>query len=46
MVQGAVGWHNQPNEEEIDDVENGETPNDLLGSSWNFLQGVGRLGSS
>ncbi len=45
-IQGTVGWDNQPNEEEVHDVEDGETPNNLLGSSWNFLCRVGSLGSS
>jgi len=45
MVQRAVRRHDQANEEEVDDVENGETPDNLLGSSWDFPQGVGRLGS-
>jgi len=45
-IQGTVGWYNQPNKEEVDDIENGDTPNNLLGSSWNFLSRVGSLGSS
>jgi hypothetical protein len=45
IEQVTVGRHNQADEEEIDDVENEETPNNLLGGFWDFLQGVGRLGS-
>lgn len=45
-IQWAVGWDNQPNKEEVDDVEDPETPNDLLRSSGNFLLRVGSLGSS
>ena len=46
LVQGTVGGHNQPNEEEVNDVEDGETPNNLLGSPRDLLKGIGRLGSS
>jgi hypothetical protein len=45
-IQGTVGWYNQPNKKEVDDIENGETPNNLLGSFWNFLLRVSSLGSS
>ena len=45
-VQGTVRWYDQPNQEEVDEIKNGDTPNNLLGSSWNFLAGVGSLGSS
>lgn len=46
LIQRTVGWYNQPNKEEVDDIENGKTPNNLLGSSWNFLFGVSCLGGS
>lgn len=45
-VQITVFWHNQPDKEKVDDVEDGDTPNNLLGSSWNFLCRIGSLGSS
>jgi hypothetical protein len=46
LIQGTVGWDNQPNKEEVDDIENGQTPNNLLGSSWNLLSRISSLGSS
>jgi hypothetical protein len=46
FVQGTVGRYNQPNEEEVDDIEDSDTPNNLLRSSWNLLSRVGRLGGS
>ena len=45
-IQGTGGWYDQPNKEKVDNVENSKTPNNLLGSSWDFLSGVGSLGSS
>jgi hypothetical protein len=46
LVQGAVLWYDQANKEKVDNVENSDTPNNLLGSFRNFPGGVGSLGSS
>ena len=40
-VQWTICRYDQTNKEKIDDVENGDTPHDLLRSSWNFLLWVG-----
>ncbi len=45
VVQVAVGGYDQPNKEEVDDVKDGQTPHDLLGSPGDFLCGVASLGS-
>jgi hypothetical protein len=45
LVQWAVGRYNEADEEEIDNVEDADTPDDLLGGLWDFLLGVCGLGS-
>lgn len=45
VVQRAVGWYDEADEEEIDNVEDADTPDDLLGGLWDFLLGVCGLGS-
>lgn len=44
-VQRTVGRHDQPNEEEVDDVEDGDTPYDLFRGPRDLLFGVGRFRS-
>jgi hypothetical protein len=45
-VKWAVGWDNETNEEEIDNVEDADTPDDLVGGLGDFLAWVTGLGSS
>jgi hypothetical protein len=40
----VIGWDNGTEDEEGDDVEEGDTPEDLLGSLWDGLSWVIRLG--
>lgn len=44
FVQGAVGWHDQTDEEEVDNVEDEDTPDDLLRGPWDLLDWVLGLG--
>jgi hypothetical protein len=46
IQEWGVGGHNEPDEEEVDDVEDANTPNDLLGSFRNFLSWVLGFGGS
>ena len=39
-VQWAVGRHNQADEEEVDDVEDADTPDDLFGGFGDLLLGI------
>jgi len=45
-IQRAIRWDIQADQEEIDDVEDEDTPDDLLRSSGDFLSRVDGLGSS
>lgn len=45
-VQGAIGRDDQPNEEKVDNVEDGNTPYDLFRGPRDLLSWVGRLRSS
>ncbi len=45
VVQRAVGWNDEADEEEVDNVEDADTPDDLFGGLWDFLLGVCGLGS-
>lgn len=45
LVKRRVGWDDQSNEEEVDDVEDTDTPDDLFGSLGHFLAWVLSLGS-
>jgi hypothetical protein len=45
-VKRAVCGHNEADEEEIDDVEDADTPDDLPRGFGDFSLGVFRLGSS
>lgn len=45
-VKRAVGRHVQSNEEQVDNVEDEDTPDDLLRGPWDLLYGVLRLGGS
>jgi hypothetical protein len=45
-VKRAVGRDNETDEEEVDNVEDANTPDDLLGSLGDFLSWIGGLGSS
>jgi hypothetical protein len=46
VEQRAVGWYDEADEEEIDNVEDANTPDDLLGGLWDFLLGICGLGRS
>jgi len=45
-VQRTIRWYNQTNEEKVDDIENGDTVNNLVGSFWNFPCWIGSFSSS
>lgn len=45
LVQRAVGWDNKADEEQVDDVEDADTPNHLLGSFGYLLARIFSLGS-
>ena len=45
-VQGAVLWYDQTNEKKVDDVEDGDTPYDLLRGPGNLFSWVGRFRGS
>ena len=40
-VQVTVGWYDQTDEEQVDNVEDGDTPDDLLRGPRNLLSWVG-----
>ena len=45
-IQGTVLRYDQTNEEKVDNVEDSDTPYDLLRGSGNLLSWVGRFGGS
>lgn len=45
-IQGTVLRYDQTNEEKVDNVEDGDTPYDLLRGPRNLLSWVGRFRSS
>lgn len=44
VVQITVVWQNQPNKEQVNNVENEDTPDDLVRGSGNLFPWVGSLG--
>lgn len=46
VVRITVVWYDQSDEEEVDDVEDSNTPDDLSGSPWDLLLRISSFGSS
>ena len=45
-VQGTILRYDQPNEEKIDDIEDGDTPHHLFRGPWDLLSWICRFRSS